>query len=201
MSERQLLIQNVLHQVERVIAERMSEERLDDKDNMGLEHTTHDSDKDSSGTSNTSSTSSDSSSSSDSSGSKDAMDWANDISDDDKDEVYATRMSAQGELLQVISDTRVLNPHKVVKASQLHLVLMEFKANDPKRFRRNLRVSPETFDEMVSWMVSVISRVIGRLSARQNTLKGNHTENQQDHGMDSVRRARYGKTAVKTKVD
>ncbi|KAJ7093597.1 hypothetical protein C8R44DRAFT_646052 [Mycena epipterygia] len=45
---------------------------------------------------------------------------------------------------------RVLNPHKVTKASQLHLVLVEFKADDPKRFRRNLRVSPETFDELVS---------------------------------------------------
>ncbi|KAJ7616874.1 hypothetical protein B0H17DRAFT_965471 [Mycena rosella] len=59
-------------------------------------------------------------------------------------------MSAHGELLQVISDTRVLNPHKVAKASQLHLVLVDFKDNDPKRFRRNLRVSPETFDELVS---------------------------------------------------
>ncbi|KAJ7467849.1 hypothetical protein B0H11DRAFT_1732547 [Mycena galericulata] len=45
--------------------------------------------------------------------------------------------------------TRVLNPNKVAKASQLHLVLVEFKENDPKRFRRNLRVSPETFDALV----------------------------------------------------
>ncbi|KAJ6540368.1 hypothetical protein B0H19DRAFT_959538 [Mycena capillaripes] len=45
---------------------------------------------------------------------------------------------------------RVLNPNKVAKASQLHLVLVEFKNDDPKRFRRNLRVSPETFDELVS---------------------------------------------------
>jgi hypothetical protein len=58
-------------------------------------------------------------------------------------------MSANGELLKAIADTRVLNPHKVTKSSQLHLVLVEFKADDPKRFRRNLRVSPETFDALV----------------------------------------------------
>jgi hypothetical protein len=34
--------------------------------------------------------------------------------------------------------------------SQLNLVLMEFKADDPKRFRRNLRVSPETFDKLLA---------------------------------------------------
>ncbi|KAJ7762135.1 hypothetical protein B0H16DRAFT_1311875 [Mycena metata] len=58
-------------------------------------------------------------------------------------------MSADGELLQVILETRVLNPNTVAKVSQLHLVLVEFKEHDPKRFRRNLRVSPETFDELI----------------------------------------------------
>ncbi|KAJ7164565.1 hypothetical protein C8R43DRAFT_878816 [Mycena crocata] len=59
-------------------------------------------------------------------------------------------MSAHGKLLQAILATRVLHPHKVAKASQLHLVLVEFKEDDPKRFRRNLRVSPETFDALVT---------------------------------------------------
>ncbi|KAJ7724796.1 hypothetical protein B0H16DRAFT_1333291 [Mycena metata] len=58
-------------------------------------------------------------------------------------------MSNHTELLQVISETRVLNPSKVAKLSQLHLVLVEFKTDDPKRFRRNLRVSPDTFDGLV----------------------------------------------------
>lgn len=52
-------------------------------------------------------------------------------------------------MLQVVSSMRGINPHTVAKSSQLHLVLVEFKANDPKRFRRNLRVSPETFDNLV----------------------------------------------------
>jgi hypothetical protein len=75
--------------------------------------------------------------------------WAGDISDDDEDEVYLARMSAEGELLEAISATRVLNPNTVPKVSQLHLVLVDFKANDPKRFRRNLRVLPDTFDALV----------------------------------------------------
>jgi hypothetical protein len=74
-----------------------------------------------------------------------------DISDDDEDDVYAARMIAHSELLQLISETRVLNPsNKVARQSQLHLVLVQFKEDDPQRFRRNLRVSPETFDSLVS---------------------------------------------------
>jgi hypothetical protein len=49
----------------------------------------------------------------------------------------------------VITETRVLNPHEVPKCSQLHLVLIDFKANDPKRFRQNLRVSASTFDSLL----------------------------------------------------
>ncbi|KAJ7743016.1 hypothetical protein DFH07DRAFT_943217 [Mycena maculata] len=129
LSECQLLIQNVLLETEIDLDEYMAEGLLDDDDNMDLDHRNESDDN--SDTSDTSSTSSDSSSSSsDSSGSDASMHSA--ISDDDEDEVYAAKMSASGELLQVILETRVLNPHKVAKASQLHLVLVEFKEGDHK---------------------------------------------------------------------
>lgn len=69
---------------------------------------------------------------------------------DDEDEIHAQRMSDFADLLQGISETRVINPHKVDKCSQLYLVLVQFKFNDPKRFRRNLRVNPDTFDVLVA---------------------------------------------------
>jgi hypothetical protein len=72
------------------------------------------------------------------------------ISDDDEEDVYAARMTAYGEMMHVISNTRVINPHTVVKTSQLHLVLVEFKRDDPKRFYCNLRVSPDSFDALVA---------------------------------------------------
>ncbi|KAF7369574.1 DDE family endonuclease [Mycena venus] len=122
-SERQLLLRAVFLQAERDLDDYMDEERLDDNDDMDVDRPSI-SDDDSSATSDTSSTSSESSSSSSDSSDSDAPmpSWAADISDDDEDEVYAARMSANGELLQAIADTRVLNPHKVAKASQLHLV-------------------------------------------------------------------------------
>jgi hypothetical protein len=59
-------------------------------------------------------------------------------------------MAETAALLQVIAETRVLNPHEVAKSSQFHLVLVEFKANDPKCFHQNLRVSPNTFDMLLN---------------------------------------------------
>ncbi|KAJ7315806.1 hypothetical protein DFH08DRAFT_820379 [Mycena albidolilacea] len=146
-SDRQLLLQAALHQAERDLDDYMEEERLNSDDDMELDRQSN-GDGDSSASSDTSSTSSSSSSgSSDSDASMASR--AGSISDDNEDEVYAARMSANGELLKAIADTRVLNPHKVTKSSQLHLVLVDFKADDSKRFRRNLRVSPETFDALV----------------------------------------------------
>ncbi|KAK0234660.1 hypothetical protein EDD85DRAFT_774372 [Armillaria nabsnona] len=52
--------------------------------------------------------------------------------------------------IKYLTETRVLQPHKVHKLSQLYLVLELFKHDDPSCFRRNLRVSPETFDTLVS---------------------------------------------------
>ncbi|KAJ6461891.1 hypothetical protein C8R47DRAFT_1202321, partial [Mycena vitilis] len=149
-----LLIQTVLAHVEMDLDEQAINNRLDDDTDMDSDHqrtnsdSNSDSDDDTSGTSSTSSDS-DSTSSSDSSGSDESMPlWPKDLSDDE-DEVNLERLNTNGELLQVITNTRVLNTHRVAKASQLHLVLVEFKTDDPKRFRRNLRVSPETFDELV----------------------------------------------------
>lgn len=69
---------------------------------------------------------------------------------DSEDEEHATRMSDLAYLLQAVTETRVLNPHSVDKCSQLYLVLVQFKSNDLLRFRRNLHVSPDTFDELVA---------------------------------------------------
>ena len=67
----------------------------------------------------------------------------------DTDEEYAVAMGVAADLLQVTAETRVLNPHLVAKCSQLDLVLIDFKFDDPKRFRHNLRVSPSTFDSLL----------------------------------------------------
>lgn len=147
LSERQNLIRAVFQQAENDNMDYLAEQNEDEE--MDVDQMSSDSES-SSGTSNTSSTSSCSSSSSSSSSSSGSEQLdTGEISDDDEDDVYAARMAAYGDFLQVLSETRVLNPHKVAKASQLHLVLVEFKEDDPKRFRRNLRVSPETFDELV----------------------------------------------------
>jgi hypothetical protein len=51
--------------------------------------------------------------------------------------------------IQRLENTRVIHPHRVDKLSQLYLVLENYKADDEKRFRRNLRVSASTFDSLV----------------------------------------------------
>jgi hypothetical protein len=67
-------------------------------------------------------------------------------SESDGEEDYMAAMRDAEELLITVLQNRVLFPNKVHKESQLYLVLVKFKQDDPKRFRRNLRVSPETFD-------------------------------------------------------
>src|ERR1700677_3414384 len=52
--------------------------------------------------------------------------------------------------LSTVLSTRVLYPHNVPKCSQLGLVLVCYKDDDPSRFRRNLCVSPNTFDTLLS---------------------------------------------------
>jgi hypothetical protein len=54
------------------------------------------------------------------------------------------------ELFTIIATTRVLQPTPPIpKASQLHL-LDHWRENSPGRFRRKLRVDPETFDKLVA---------------------------------------------------
>ena len=72
------------------------------------------------------------------------------VSSDDEDTIYMKHMSDIANLLKVITETCVINPHKVAKCSQLFLVLVDFKKDDPKQFHQNLQVSPETFDELVT---------------------------------------------------
>ena len=64
------------------------------------------------------------------------------------DEEYMAGLLATSDILWVITATRVLYPHQVSKVSQLNLILINFKWYDPKHFRYNLRVSPDTFDSL-----------------------------------------------------
>jgi hypothetical protein len=47
-----------------------------------------------------------------------------------------------------VMELRRLPPTPVAKNSQLPMIFEAFMANDPKRFQRNLRVSPETFRQL-----------------------------------------------------
>jgi hypothetical protein len=97
-----------------------------------------------------SSSSSSSDSSSESSESSSSMDSIlADIPTDDESNLDPGPLAATTDLLNIIAATRVVNPHQVSKYSQLQLVLEDFKQGDPKRFRRNLRVSPDTFDSLL----------------------------------------------------
>jgi len=67
-------------------------------------------------------------------------------SDEEEEDLFRARLSAVHERIHFLENTRVLFPNKVHKLLQLHLILVSYKEEDPKRFCRNLRVSPETFD-------------------------------------------------------
>ena len=67
----------------------------------------------------------------------------------DTDEERTIILGTTADLLQIITETCVLNPHLVDKCSQLDLVLIDFTFHDPKRFRHNLRVSASTFDSLL----------------------------------------------------
>ncbi|KAG6819196.1 hypothetical protein H0H93_014448, partial [Arthromyces matolae] len=70
-------------------------------------------------------------------------------SDEELDLHYSSRLKAVREHIKYLSKTRVLEPNCVHKLSQLYLVLVLYKEYDPKRFRKNLRVAPKTFDELL----------------------------------------------------
>lgn len=74
----------------------------------------------------------------------------NSLDNDSEDQIHAQNISHYGTLLTAVLATRVLSRNRPVpKSSQLYLVLVEFKTDHPKRFRRNLRVLPATFDKLV----------------------------------------------------
>ncbi|KAJ7050206.1 hypothetical protein C8F01DRAFT_1264288 [Mycena amicta] len=67
-----------------------------------------------------------------------------------EDNIYLRRLQKIREYILYIETTRVLHPNIVHKLSQLHLVLELYKHHDEKCFRRNLRISPATFDAILS---------------------------------------------------
>ncbi|KIJ31769.1 hypothetical protein M422DRAFT_70812 [Sphaerobolus stellatus SS14] len=88
------------------------------------------------------------------------MDWAgdgmffnNDNEEQEEEERHNQRMQAIHRHLTFILTNRVLEPNFVHKQSQLHLILVLYKEDDPKRFRRNLRASPLTFDAVLSRII------------------------------------------------
>ncbi|KAF7291261.1 DDE Tnp4 domain-containing protein [Mycena indigotica] len=68
---------------------------------------------------------------------------------DAQDELYLKNLAQIREHIVYLENTRVLNPNIIHKLSQLYLVLELYKKDDEKCFRHNLRVSPETFDEIL----------------------------------------------------
>lgn len=90
-----------------------------------------------------SSESSSSSSSDSSSDSSDSHDSSADFYD------HFPNLHAIGEFLKALEATRVLYPNvPVPKLSQLSLVLFDYRDSHLERFKRNLRVSPTTFDKL-----------------------------------------------------
>ncbi|KIJ31237.1 hypothetical protein M422DRAFT_186223 [Sphaerobolus stellatus SS14] len=69
-----------------------------------------------------------------------------------KHTLYYQRICAIRQHHLYLTYTRVLFPNTVHKIPQLPLVLHYFKRDDPQRFRRNLRVAPDTFDVLLPWI-------------------------------------------------
>lgn len=144
ISERQLLIQEILQAADDL-------EQISHNSRMALDLDMNDSEMQSSDSSQseTSSSSSSSSSCSSTSSSEGFTSMSIDGYGTDTDEERSLIMGMTADLLQVVTETRVLNPHLVDKCSQLDLILISFKFRDPKRFRQNLRVSTNTFDSLL----------------------------------------------------
>ena len=69
--------------------------------------------------------------------------------DAEEDILFINQLAALQERINHFTNTRVLFPNHVHKLSQLYLVLVLYKEDDYKRFQQNLRVNPETFDELI----------------------------------------------------
>ena len=138
ISERQLFIQEILNDLDEISGKDLDAESSD----SGSSQSQSDSDSSSLSSSSSSSTASTGTSSSGSEGSMlaDAT---------DTDEEYTIILGMTADLLQIITETHILNPHLVDKCSQLDLVLIDFKFHDPKCFWHNLQVSASTFDSLL----------------------------------------------------
>ena len=76
---------------------------------------------------------------------------SDDLSTDSEDDMlFIRRLATLQQRINYLTSTRVLFPNHVHKLSQLHLILVLYKEDDHKRFRQNLRVNPETFDELIT---------------------------------------------------
>ena len=142
ISECQLLIHEILHVVDDL-------EQISHVSRMAIDGESADEMQSSDSSRSEFSLSSSSSSSTDStssSGSEGFMSVDSTDHDTDSDEEHTIFMGMTGDLLLVITETRVLNSHLVAKCSQLNLILVNSKFHDPKCFRLNLRVSSSTFD-------------------------------------------------------
>lgn len=114
---------------------------------------------DSSSSSSSSTSSSSSSSSESSSSSSDAsmafQQCGSSASPDlDEHELHLQNISQYTALLDQILSSRILDTDTkpIPKLSQLHLVLVDYREDNPRGFRRNLRVSPPTFDSLVEYI-------------------------------------------------
>ena len=122
-SEHQLFIQEILNDLDEISGKDLDAE----SSNSGSSQSQSDSDLSSLSSSSSSSTASTGTSSSSSEGSMSA-------DATDTDEECTIILGTTADLLQIITETRVLNPHLVDKCSQLDLVLINFKFHDPKHF-------------------------------------------------------------------
>lgn len=151
ISERQELIRAILLASENELRFALGMEDDTDLDSDSDDPLFHDLDMDSDGESSSSSDSSTSSSSSSSSSSSGSSEGSVESSDsmDSQDRQFSA-MASYTTLLQDVLGNRTLYRNTVAKCSQLYLVLVDFKNHDHKRFRRNLRVLPSTFDGLVA---------------------------------------------------
>jgi hypothetical protein len=80
-----------------------------------------------------------------------AADDGDELYDEERDDIeaYFKQLETLRERTEYLTSTRVLFPHAVSKREQLTLVLNEYKYDDIPRFRRNLRVTPDTFDALL----------------------------------------------------
>ena len=145
-----LFIREILNDLDEISHDSRMALNADDMQSSDLGSSQSQSDSDSSSSSLSSSSSSSSTASTGSTGT--SLEESTGMSVDaaiDTDEERSIILGTAADLLQIITETRVLNPHLVNKCSQLDLILIDFKFHDPKHFQHNLQVSASTFDSLL----------------------------------------------------